>query len=354
MNLRTLITALIMAALLLSGSSGRAQDAAMDRARELFKQGEIQYRLGNFKQALTHYKAALETSYKATEKITNRAAIIFNIAQCHRQLKEQLDQALFYYKLYLADWKSENPGKRPPNLALVKSYIAMLEAEKKNRVEEARRLKLKFEEERRARQAREQAQDQQRRLADAYKTSRTPAALAKPKSGYIKIVGLLVAKAQVIVDDVPRAVTPVTQPLMVPPGTRRVRVVAKDHLTWARNVDVPPSATISVLVSLKPQPSKNGWWLASSLTSLALAGGAEAMAIIYMQQADEHIRGLPPYEEDHKMMIVGHALAGAFGAFAVVSLVLYLRSDNVEESAIPSAAVVPVAGGAAAVGRFHF
>ncbi|MDY0001302.1 MAG: PEGA domain-containing protein [Polyangia bacterium] len=88
-------------------------------AKKHFERGELFYQQGDFRKALGEYKTA--------QQHFRHPAFIFNIAQCHRQLKEW-ERALFFYQLYL----SEAPGA--PNKAEVNLRIK----EAKAKMEEAR------------------------------------------------------------------------------------------------------------------------------------------------------------------------------------------------------------------------
>ena len=96
-------------------SAEEEQDLA--QAKQLFLQGEKAYRLGSFREALVNYQA----SYK----LSSRPALLFNMAQCHRQLQET-DKAIFYYRLYISDWERQQPGVEVPYRAEVESIIARL------------------------------------------------------------------------------------------------------------------------------------------------------------------------------------------------------------------------------------
>jgi hypothetical protein len=97
----------------------KAEVAAVRRAQRA-------YELGQFEQALTDYGEVYRL--KASPKI------LFNIAQCHRQLGNY-ERAAFFYRRYLA-----LSPKKPPNEAIVVDLIAEVEA-KPNRLrrEEATR-----------------------------------------------------------------------------------------------------------------------------------------------------------------------------------------------------------------------
>lgn len=83
-----------------------------ERAREHFRKGSQHFRLGEFSEALTNFKEA----YRAVED----PSILYNIAQCHRQLNQKAD-AIRFYKMYL----SEVP--RASNREDVRRLIVMLE-----------------------------------------------------------------------------------------------------------------------------------------------------------------------------------------------------------------------------------
>ena len=156
--------ALVMALVLLvsvpmADADTRADKEAKARAKVLIKSGDLNYRLAKFKEALANYKAAY--------KVYEHPAILFNIAQCHRQLKNH-EKALFFYKLCMSDWQRSNPN--PPFLKEVRTQIGKLnkvmEQEQKDKEERARlEQERKRKEEQRARQAaeRKQKEEQARR-----------------------------------------------------------------------------------------------------------------------------------------------------------------------------------------------
>ena len=148
---RIVIGALAMG-LLLVGGAARA-DESRARARTLIKSGDTNYRLAKFRAALDDYSAAL--------KLRNHPAIVFNIAQCHRQLADH-KKAVFYYKLYLSDWERKKPGTKPPYEAEVNEHIAhMTRILEQQKAAEARRRRER-------RGAKERA-----RLATAHKPAPT-------------------------------------------------------------------------------------------------------------------------------------------------------------------------------------
>lgn len=107
----------IVALLIICAPVARADPAKDKRAKELFEQGIMQYRLAKFETALGTFEEALKLAY--------RLPIILNIAQCHRQLKHH-QRALFYYKLYLTEWQRQKPDKTSPYEKDVRTKIAEL------------------------------------------------------------------------------------------------------------------------------------------------------------------------------------------------------------------------------------
>jgi|GEM_PF-2020760 tetratricopeptide (TPR) repeat protein len=74
-------------------------------AKALYTKGSVEYRLGNFGEALGHFRAAY--------RLSPRPSLIFNMAQTYRQLKRH-QEALFNYKLYLSEWQRLTPDKPAP------------------------------------------------------------------------------------------------------------------------------------------------------------------------------------------------------------------------------------------------
>lgn len=331
-------------ALWLSGAAGAPAARAADpparsektrqRAKQLFERAETTYRLGKFADALALYKQVLA--------LERRPSVVFNIAQCHRQLAH-FDKAIFYYKLYLSEWVLQN-GKAPPNQSEVRARITELRAAKQRA--EAQREKREAE--------RRRAEQRERRLQE--QLARTAKRTSGP-AGRIRVVGLEIDDARVMVDGMVRAVSPVIEPIAVEPGKHRVRIKADGYLPWVRRVEVVEDEPLDLHVTLRLAPHKSRWWLASTVTSFALAAGAEALAIGFTLRANSFYRDTPPFDEARSVAIAGHVGAAVLGAFAVTSLVLYLRSGRQRQSGDTAAyngGVVPLRGGAAALGRVRF
>ena len=107
------------AALLLVSIASHAASSRESQAKERFEEGTTAYQLGDFRKALSAYREAM--------RMSPRPSIIFNIAQCHRQL-EHWKKAHFYYRLYLSEWERAHPGQRSPFAAEVQGRIAEVEA----------------------------------------------------------------------------------------------------------------------------------------------------------------------------------------------------------------------------------
>ena len=303
-------------------TSAPAGNEATAAARKQFDKGEAEYRQRDFKAALGHYKAAL--------KLVRRLSLIFNIAQCYRQLKDP-ENAIFYYKLYLADWGRKHPNTHPPDAAEVQAHIVDLTAELKAREERRRHAQL-----------------EQARRAGSRRTA--------PATGRLRVAGLIVPRAEILVDGVGRTITPTAGAIEVRSGRHRVRIDAPGHRPLSRQVEVKAGGEVTVLADLVPLPQRRRRtaWLVSSIVSLALAGGAEAAAIVFTLRANERFEGTPPYEEDRRWVIAGHATAGALAAFSATSLILYLLGGESGPPPGAAAAITPRPDGAAASVTFAF
>ncbi len=100
--------AALIAGVVLAGGA----DPARTAQRRHFARAQALYLSGRFREALAEYQKALEARF--------HPVIVFNIAQCYRQLGEW-KKALFAYRLYL----EKRPGA--PNRAEVEQWIRVLE-----------------------------------------------------------------------------------------------------------------------------------------------------------------------------------------------------------------------------------
>ena len=86
----------------------RAKDETKTvQAKKLFDLAETDYRLSRFEEALDNYKKAYEL-YPAAD-------FLFNIGQCHRNLK-QYEKAIFSFEAYVRDSKSQKARLRVEKL----------------------------------------------------------------------------------------------------------------------------------------------------------------------------------------------------------------------------------------------
>lgn len=72
----------------------RADDQADAQARKLYDEGQTQYAIGEFGQAIAAYKKAFALSKRPT--------LLFNIAQAYR-LSKDFEQARFFYESFLRE-----------------------------------------------------------------------------------------------------------------------------------------------------------------------------------------------------------------------------------------------------------
>jgi tetratricopeptide (TPR) repeat protein len=110
--MKTLICALVLVLFCGVVTTAPATADAQDNkklAKKHYRQGQTHYKLGRFPEALKSFSKAYE--------YLEHPAFLFNIAQCHRQLKNY-ERAVFFYEGYLRD----KPDA--PNRALVEELIA--------------------------------------------------------------------------------------------------------------------------------------------------------------------------------------------------------------------------------------
>jgi tetratricopeptide (TPR) repeat protein len=138
-------------------------DTPTQEARALVEAGDRDYKLARFDQALAEYT-------KAYEKFP-AAALLFNIAQCHRNLG-QYDRAVFFYEGFLREARKDDPNRsvvedllRESRDALSKQQAARADAEAKQRADAEARERADAEARKRAEDQR-RAEDEARRRAD--------------------------------------------------------------------------------------------------------------------------------------------------------------------------------------------
>ena len=158
-----------LALLLLAAAPARAQAPATDAARKaeakkLAEDANRKYNLGQFDAALETYTKAYDT-FPA-------AGLLFNLAQCHRSLKNH-ERAIFFYEGYLRE-KPNAPNRDVVEELLVEERglltrrkEAEAEAARKKAEDEAARKKAAEEEAARRRAA----EDEERRRRSAMTTA---------------------------------------------------------------------------------------------------------------------------------------------------------------------------------------
>ena len=98
------------------------EDPRAEAKREV-ERAEVQYKLGRFDEALEGYSRAYE--------LVNAPGLLFNIGQCHKNLKSY-ERAIFFFQEYLRE------AKRPERRALANELIAEARAQlEKQRLEPA-------------------------------------------------------------------------------------------------------------------------------------------------------------------------------------------------------------------------
>ena len=314
------------------------QDVAA-KAKAAFMKAEVQYRLGNFNEALGLYQESLS--------LVRRPSVLFNIGQCYRQLK-QPERALFYYKLFLADWDREHPGEPPPQLTEVQGHIAALTEQ----VRELERRKAAL-----AEQQQREAQEQLRLQQEQQRLERLRLEKTRPAvtpMGRLRLEGLTAAGAAVVIDGVHKATTPVLGALELPAGRHTVRVAAAGFYSWTGEVQVTADHETQMAVELRPLPRRNRLWLGSAITALVLVAGAETGAVLYTVAANGHYRDTPTFNHDARLARDWHIVAGCVGALAVTSFVLYLVSGRKPRHAGPTVAILPGATGLHAAALVQF
>lgn len=130
--------------------------SASPQAKAEFAAAKRAYELGQFEQALAGYTDAYQRK--------SHPAILFNIAQCHRQLGNY-ERAAFFYRRYLAlsVTRPKNAGVVEELIAEVESRKAALEQKAAAEVEEAKRLELARLDAEKAQAARREAEAEARR-----------------------------------------------------------------------------------------------------------------------------------------------------------------------------------------------
>jgi tetratricopeptide (TPR) repeat protein len=124
---QVLIAAIIFSLATAVASEGRAADktvGATETAKAHYKQGRMHYQLGEYREAPREFKEAY--------RLKQDASFLYNIAQCHRQLREY-SEAIRLYGNYLRE--APNADNRNEVERQIRDLKA--EAERQQRQEQA-------------------------------------------------------------------------------------------------------------------------------------------------------------------------------------------------------------------------
>lgn len=111
--MRAVLLAIALTFAFLAEHAAAAELGDRELAKQHFLEGEREYRLGRFERAIEAYSRAYER--------VPEPELLFNIAQCHRNLG-RFERAVFFYRGYLREMKDAT------NRARVEKLIAELEA----------------------------------------------------------------------------------------------------------------------------------------------------------------------------------------------------------------------------------
>jgi len=186
-----------------SSSSTRRQD--LEEAKALTKKAEVEFKLGHFEESLAQYSAAYE-KYPT-------AALLHNIGQCHRMLKNY-EKAIFFYQGYLRD----KPDA--PNRTALEALIAELRKDLDAQRAEA------------AAREQERREAEERGLALAPPPPPTvppppPADTGKPGSPALRLAGFVTAGGGVAL-----IVTGVVLGLRASSASSQLELVGTQHQVW--------------------------------------------------------------------------------------------------------------------------
>jgi tetratricopeptide (TPR) repeat protein len=148
---------------------GGLAHADKQQARPHIQAGDVDYKLGKFEEALVEYTKAYE--------LYPVPALLFNLGQCHRNLKN-FERAVFFYEGYLRDSPADTA-----NRAVVEDLLreAKIERDKQSVEEQATRrtaeairekaaieaARVQAEQEGRLRAEEARRRDEDRRIAEA-------------------------------------------------------------------------------------------------------------------------------------------------------------------------------------------
>jgi hypothetical protein len=116
--MRTLLVVSLLCVMLPRATAQPSGDIA--RAKAEFNRAEVHYSVREFADALKLYTSAY--------KIAQFPELLFNIAQCHRQLKNY-DRAIFFYRRYLGSSAKTLPKHREEVLGFIEECKVAAESQ---------------------------------------------------------------------------------------------------------------------------------------------------------------------------------------------------------------------------------
>jgi tetratricopeptide (TPR) repeat protein len=151
---RSSLSAALCLALAVGPTGARAAEAprpaaaaSQDEAKAIFAEAQKAYQLGRFEEAIAKYERVFE--------ITSHPSLLFNLAQCHRQLSNY-ERAAFFYERYLATAKAPIPNEQLARELLTE--MTQKRDEKAAADKAAAEAKAKAEAEAQAERARQEAE----------------------------------------------------------------------------------------------------------------------------------------------------------------------------------------------------
>jgi|GEM_PF-1679456 len=295
-----MVLALLLTALLLGGAvRAAAQDVTGDgtaahldadtarRARVEYETGVNEYREGRYREAIRAFQVAAS--------LTPSADLSYNIARAYEELARRegtstdWEEAIAYYRRYLSD------AVDPPDRGEVEAHIVELV----------------------------EASDAARR-----------AALARPTTGTLAVRADHDG-ARIIVGDDDVGLTPLTEPLVLPPGRYRIAAELAGYVPYRGEVTVEAGVRTSANIQLIPSTgyeSEVGTPIFAWL-SFGLGGAALVTSVVLgVIAASDQSAALQPFDMDRLEAARGlagwsdAALGGAIG-FAVLGVVLYFAES---------------------------
>lgn len=170
---RAAIATLVLGAALVP-LAALAADKAETQARQLAKEGQQHYDLGEFDKALEKFSEAY--------KLKNAPALLFNLAQCHRKLGNW-EQSAFFFGRFI-----DNSNPNAPNIEVARELL-----------EDARRKQTAAEEE--ARLADERKREDEKRAAAEEERRREEEAEARRAAERALLVSLAPPPPPVVVEE---------------------------------------------------------------------------------------------------------------------------------------------------------